>query len=48
MQVVEWTAADGLKLGGVLTTPPGRPLKSLPLVVLPHGGPAARDYPTFD
>lgn len=48
IQMVHWTAADGLPLAGVLTTPPGRAAKSLPLIMLPHGGPAARDYPTFD
>jgi dipeptidyl aminopeptidase/acylaminoacyl peptidase len=28
--------------------PPGRDPKGLPLVVLPHGGPASRDTPGFD
>lgn len=45
---VDWKAADGMDLHGVLTLPPGRPAKGLPLVVLPHGGPEARDYPAFD
>jgi dipeptidyl aminopeptidase/acylaminoacyl peptidase len=36
---VTYAAADGLGLDGVLTLPPGRPQKGLPLVVLPHGGP---------
>jgi dipeptidyl aminopeptidase/acylaminoacyl peptidase len=46
--MVGWKAADGLELRGVLTLPPGREAKDLPLVVLPHGGPEARDYPGFD
>jgi dipeptidyl aminopeptidase/acylaminoacyl peptidase len=46
--MVDWKAADGLALHGVLTLPPGRPAKGLPLIVLPHGGPQARDYPHFD
>lgn len=46
--MVEWKAADGLDLHGVLTLPPDRPAKGLPLVVLPHGGPESRDYPEFD
>jgi dipeptidyl aminopeptidase/acylaminoacyl peptidase len=46
--MVSWKAADGLALHGVLTLPPGRPAKNLPLVVLPHGGPQARDYLGFD
>jgi dipeptidyl aminopeptidase/acylaminoacyl peptidase len=48
VRMVEWKAGDGLDLWGVLTLPPGRPGKDLPLVVLPHGGPEARDYPGFD
>ncbi len=45
---IDWTAADGLALHGVLTLPPDRDAKNLPLVVMPHGGPWARDYPGFD
>ena len=47
-RMVAWKAVDGLDLHGVLTLPPGRPERGLPLVVLPHGGPQARDYPGFD
>jgi len=46
--MVEYRAADGLALHGVLTLPPGREPQALPLVVLPHGGPESRDYPDFD
>jgi dipeptidyl aminopeptidase/acylaminoacyl peptidase len=45
---VRYRAADGLELSGYLTLPPGRDPKNLPLVVFPHGGPAARDAPGFD
>ena len=48
VQMIDYKATDGLALRGVLTLPPGRQPKSLPLVVLPHGGPQARDYPGFD
>ncbi len=48
VKTVSYTAGDGLKLFAYLTLPRGRDAKSLPLVVLPHGGPAARDYPGFD
>jgi dipeptidyl aminopeptidase/acylaminoacyl peptidase len=48
VKMVAWKAADGLDLHGVLTLPPGKPAHGLPLVVLPHGGPEARDYPSFD
>jgi dipeptidyl aminopeptidase/acylaminoacyl peptidase len=48
VRVVRYKAADGLELSGVLTLPPGREAKNLPIVVFPHGGPGARDYPNFD
>lgn len=37
--IFKYQAADGQALEGVLTLPPGSPGKSLPLVVMPHGGP---------
>jgi YD repeat-containing protein len=45
---VAFTAKDGLVLTGYLTLPYGKPDKALPLVVLPHGGPATRDVAGFD
>jgi dipeptidyl aminopeptidase/acylaminoacyl peptidase len=45
---VTFKAADGLEISGYLTLPQGRDPKKLPLVVFPHGGPAARDDPGFD
>ncbi len=48
VKLVDYKAADGLALQGVLTLPPGREAKGLPLVVLPHGGPEARDDVRFD
>jgi dienelactone hydrolase len=45
---VRYRAADGMELSGYLTLPRGKPEKNLPLVVLPHGGPASRDTPGFD
>ncbi|QSR15839.1 S9 family peptidase [Novosphingobium sp. KA1] len=48
ISMVDYTAADGLKMDGVLTLPPGRPARNLPVVVLPHGGPASEDRPGFD
>lgn len=44
----EYTASDGMKMDGILTLPPGREAKNLPVVVLPHGGPHAADSPEFD
>ena len=48
VQAVRFKAADGLDLSGYLTLPNGRAPRNLPLVVFPHGGPAARDEPGFD
>ena len=45
---VDYKAGDGLPMRGVLTLPPGRPAKGLPLVVMPHGGPEAHDSLRFD
>jgi dienelactone hydrolase len=45
---VSFSAQDGLSLKGVLTLPPGRQSRALPLVVLPHGGPEAHDVVGFD
>jgi dienelactone hydrolase len=45
---VTYAAADGLEIHGYLTTPPGREARDLPLVVLPHGGPASHDVLGFD
>ncbi len=39
---------DGLTLHGYLTLPVGRAPKNLPMVVMPHGGPWARDSWSFD
>ena len=48
-QVFDYKAADGLAMDGVLTLPPGRQPKNLPVVVMPHGGPIVdRDRPGFD
>ncbi|MGA3156529.1 MAG: alpha/beta fold hydrolase [Steroidobacteraceae bacterium] len=45
---VSYPASDGLIIPGYLTLPPGRPATRLPLIVFPHGGPAARDSMDFD
>jgi Dipeptidyl aminopeptidases/acylaminoacyl-peptidases len=45
---IEYKAADGGVLHAYLTLPPGKPEKNLPLIVMPHGGPHARDLPGFD
>jgi len=48
IEMVDWKAADGLALRGVLNLPAGREAKNLPVIVMPHGGPEDRDYPKFD
>jgi dienelactone hydrolase len=48
-QWFDYTAADGVPIQAVLTLPPGREAKNLPLVVLPHGGPiGVQDRIGFD
>ena len=48
IEMIDYKAADGMQLHGVLDLPAGRAPKNLPVVVLPHGGPETRDYPIFD
>ncbi len=48
MKPVEYTARDGLKIHGYLTLPLDTEPKNLPVVILPHGGPWARDSWGFD
>lgn len=46
---IRYAAADGLEIAGYLTLPPGvETPERLPLIVLAHGGPAARDVAGFD
>ena len=46
---VSYPAADGTMVPGYLTLPPGRSdAKGLPAIVMPHGGPSARDEWGFD
>lgn len=45
---IEISARDGTTLRGYLTLPPGSTGKDLPMVVMPHGGPHARDMWGYD
>jgi dipeptidyl aminopeptidase/acylaminoacyl peptidase len=45
---VTYPAADGTQIPAYLTLPPGREARGLPVVILPHGGPEARDEWGFD
>ncbi len=43
MQVIRYKSSDGLEIPAYLTLPKNSPGKNLPLIVVPHGGPWARD-----
>ena len=48
MQAITYTAADGTRIPAYLTLPAGSNGKNLPAIVMPHGGPGARDEWGFD
>jgi dipeptidyl aminopeptidase/acylaminoacyl peptidase len=48
IKAISYAAADGLIIPGFLTLPRGGAEKGLPLIVLPHGGPAVVDTLEFD
>jgi dipeptidyl aminopeptidase/acylaminoacyl peptidase len=50
MKPISYAARDGTVVTGYLTMPAGAPAGAgkVPLVVMPHGGPQARDYWDFD
>ena len=45
---IDYKAADGLNIHAYLSLPPFKNPKDLPLVVMPHGGPEARDTINYD
>jgi dienelactone hydrolase len=49
MKPIRYKAADGTEIPAFLTLPPGKEsAKGLPAIVMPHGGPSARDTWGFD
>jgi acetyl esterase/lipase len=50
VEFLTYQASDGMEIPAFLTLPPGQGREDgpFPLVVLPHGGPAARDDLSFD
>lgn len=44
---IRYKARDGVEIEAILTLPKGKST-NLPLIVLPHGGPAARDFEDWD
>ncbi len=47
-RAIRYKAADGTEIEGYLTLPLGRDARNLPLIMHPHGGPAARDDMSYD
>lgn len=45
---IRYKARDGLEIEAVLTLPKGRKADKLPLILMPHGGPFARDSEAWD
>ena len=43
MEPIHYKSSDGLEIPAYLTLPKGLPAKNLPTLVIPHGGPWARD-----
>ena len=48
MRIVEYAARDGMAIRGYLTKPAKPKSTTAPLIVMPHGGPHARDYYEFN
>jgi len=48
MKPYPYTARDGLDIHAYLTLPPGKDPHNLPTIIMPHGGPEARDMLRFD
>jgi dipeptidyl aminopeptidase/acylaminoacyl peptidase len=48
VRTVRYRARDGVEIAAVLTLPPGREPRNLPVIVMPHGGPSARDDESWD
>lgn len=48
MKPITFPAADGTMIPAYLTLPPGSAGRNLPAIVMPHGGPSARDEWGFD
>ena len=48
VKTIRYKARDGLEIPAVLTLPRSRPARGLPVVVMPHGGPFARDAEDWD
>ncbi|WP_223262945.1 alpha/beta hydrolase family protein [Sphingobium sp. SCG-1] len=48
VKAIRYKARDGLEIEGILTLPTGLDPRALPFIVMPHGGPWARDALNYD
>ncbi|RLB63894.1 MAG: hypothetical protein DRH08_10450, partial [Deltaproteobacteria bacterium] len=48
VDIFKYKTPDGMQIEGYLTFPSSTEPKNLPMIVLPHGGPHARDWLRFD
>lgn len=48
VESMRYKARDGLEIEAIVTTPPGREARKLPVVLMPHGGPWAQDTEDWD
>jgi dipeptidyl aminopeptidase/acylaminoacyl peptidase len=48
MTAIRYPSSDGLEIPAYLTVPKGVSASSLPVIVVPHGGPWTRDYWGYD
>ncbi len=48
VKTIRYKARDGVEIEAVVTIPKGKEAKDLPLIMMPHGGPFARDYERWD
>ncbi|MES2046185.1 MAG: S9 family peptidase [Pseudomonadota bacterium] len=48
VSTIRYKARDGTEIPAILTLPTGRAGKNLPLILMPHGGPFARDDESYD
>jgi pimeloyl-ACP methyl ester carboxylesterase len=48
VKTIRYKARDGLEIPAILTLPKAKAAQNLPLIVLPHGGPGARDDESWD
>ncbi len=48
MKPVKYQSSDGLEIPAYLMLPKGVPARNLPVLIMPHGGPWARDFWGYD